>query len=282
MTATGDPVPNFANALRAAAATARRQEERTQGELVGDIMLRAATNAALRDELTKDPAKVLQRETAGQLTPEVAEKAARMLSVAIPGTDAEKVEKLVFDTVEDMRRSFKMTLELSRWLFFAGLAMLALAFGAAFGSNHLAVGLSGSGGIISLLLSALRNPLDRVRNAAANLAQIQASYLGFYKQLYILGARVEGLSHDDTIAYARAINEAANGMVVSVNSAFENGVRAQAAQARTRTARIDAAAPAPTGNAPSNDGGGGSQITPKRPPRPRTNVAAIKPRQAAR
>jgi hypothetical protein len=263
--------PDFTRALRAAAATARHQEERTQGELLGDVMLRAATNVVLRDELAKNPTEVLQRETAGRLDPEVAEKAAHMLSVAVPGTDAEKVEKLVFDTVEDLRRSFNMTLVLSRWLFFAGLVMLMLAFGAALFSQRLAVGISGSAGIISLLLSALRNPLDRVRNAAANLTQIQAAYLGFYKQLYILGARVEGLSRDDTIAYAKAINDAANGMVVSVGTAIETRVRPDPT-ARHSPFRRDQKA--------SQNSSEGPHIEP-RPTRPRTKIVSVNPQSAA-
>jgi hypothetical protein len=167
---------------------------------------------------------VLQREGKGQIqpAPAIAEAANALLSSAVPGADAKRVEDLVFNTVDDMRKSFNLTLVLSKWLFIAGLVMLALAFLAALGSDKLwAVGVSGGAGILSLLLSALRNPLDRIRNAAGNLAQIQAAYLGFYKQLYMLGSGAPASStREDTVAYASAIQQAAQAMVSAVGTAI--------------------------------------------------------------
>jgi len=55
----------------------------------------------------------------------------KVLSAAIPGADADKVQKLIFMTIEDMRKSFTMTSSFRSWLFFAGLVMVVAAFCAA-------------------------------------------------------------------------------------------------------------------------------------------------------
>jgi hypothetical protein len=206
---------------------AEDQEATTQALLVGQLTLKAAADPHFRQELQSKPKSVIQREAESlsiEPNERVVDAVGRAFSAAIPGADTDKVQKLIFDTVDDMRRSFKLTLELSRWLFFAGLGMVALAFGAALLSDKLwAVGVSGGSGVLSLLLSAVMNPLDRIRAAAANLAQVQASYLAFYKQLYILGTSTETLTRADAVSFSEELRKAATAMVDSVGTALEKG-----------------------------------------------------------
>ena len=69
------------------------------------------------------------------------------------------------------------------------------------------------------------NPLDRIRNAAGNLVQIQAAYLAFYKQLYILGERSETLTREEVISYAQELRKAGNDLAQTITGALE-GTRA--------------------------------------------------------
>ncbi|MEJ0019121.1 MAG: hypothetical protein WDN25_21700 [Acetobacteraceae bacterium] len=261
---------DFSQTLRKAATAAKQQEEQ-QEALLGSVMLRAAKNQALRTELQSNPTQVLQRESHGQLAPSIVAAADALLSQAIPGADARRVEDLVFNTVEDMRTSFRLTLLLSQWLFIAGLVMVAVAFFAALLSDRLwAVGVSGGAGVLSLLLSALRNPLDRIRNAAGNLTQIQAAYLGFYKQLYMLGGGMPSLSRADAVAYSAAIQAASDGMVIAVSNAIERG-QAREAASRSRTG-AGAGAERDTGA----EGGAPRKAAarPRQPPKPPEAAAA--------
>ena len=211
-------------ALFDVAVEARNQESYAQELLLGKLTRKAADDPEFREELRAHPERVVRRE-AGDLQVAVTKgvvESVKVLSAAIPGADADKVQKLIFMTIEDMRKSFTMTLQLSQWLFFAGLVMVAGAFCAALFEQKLwAAGIAGGSGSLSLLLSAVMNPLDRIRGAAGNLAQIQAAYLAFYKQLYILGVGVEQLSRDEAIAYAHELQQAANVMVESIGGALD-------------------------------------------------------------
>lgn len=204
------------------------EEDREAKLLAGQLTLKAAADPQFRQELQIRPKSVIQREAeALSIKPSarVVDAVGRTFSAAVPGADTEKViQKLIFGTIDDMRKSFNLTLQLSRWLFFAGLLMVVGAFIAALASNKFwAVGVSGGSGALSLLLSAVMNPLDRIRSAAGNLAQVQASYLAFYKQLYILGAATETLSRDDAVSFSQELRKAATAMVETVGTALDKG-----------------------------------------------------------
>lgn len=205
------------------------EDAKNQALLVGQLTLKAAEDPHFREQLQSQPKSVIQREAASlsiKPSEKVVDAVGMALSAAVPGADIKEVKELIFETVDDMRRSFKMTLELSRWLFFAGLGMVGLAFLSALFSDRLwAIGVSGGGGALSLLLSATMNPLDRIRAAAGNLAQVQAAYLAFYKQLYILGTSTDTLNRADAIGFSEELRKAATSMVETVSTALEKGGR---------------------------------------------------------
>ena len=215
----------FNKSLGLAASTAAKQEVDVQEMLLGKLALKAAKDPTFRQELRSDPQKVAQREADDlniKLPQDVVEATDKLFNSAVPGANAQRVEELVFTTIDDMRKSFGLTLQLSTWLFIAGLLMIGAAFLTALVSDKLwAVGVTGGSGALSLLLSAVMNPLDRIRNAAGNLAQIQMAYLSFYKQLYILGDGGESLTREDALAYSQQIQKAATAMVDSVSSALD-------------------------------------------------------------
>jgi hypothetical protein len=187
---------------------------------------KAKTDAEFRKDLRADPARVVRQvahDLGGAvadvvnrdpgLVKEVAEKA-KELSAFIP-LSLERVENLVFETIGDIRRSFRLTLLLSQVLFYAGLVMVCLAFLMGLnGKDQLLSAILGTGGILSSLLSTtVTSPMDRVRNAAGNLIQLQIAYLAYYKQLYLLGADAKSLTHEDAFAFARQISECAKALM---------------------------------------------------------------------
>jgi hypothetical protein len=207
---------------------AHGQEERAKDLLLTRLTLKAANDPSFQRELRDDPDAVVRRE-AKELdikpSKSLIEAAGKAATAAIPGLEQARVQTLVFTTIEDMRTSFKLTLELSRWLFFAGILLVMVAFVAGlFNASSSSVAVSGGSGALSLLLSAVMNPLDRIRNAAGNLVQIQAAYLAFYKQLTILGGG-DVLAREEIIAYAREIREASSGLAKTITGALE-GARA--------------------------------------------------------
>lgn len=225
-----------ASAFQDAHAVAREQETQARLLLWDHVSDKAAIDAQFRSLLAADPAKAIAQE-AGQLqdpsgrpvqvdtgvVEAVAEKARAAYSAIVPGVESQRVEELIFGTIEDIRLSFKLTLTLSQRLFYSGLAMMAVAFIAALAGGDKAMSLLfGAGGIGSVLVSSLlMNPLDRVRNAAGDLVQLQMAYLAYYKQLALLGGGSDPLSRQDAISQAREIDRAAVSLMAAVQTYVE-------------------------------------------------------------
>jgi hypothetical protein len=129
-----------------------------------------------------------------------------------------------------------------------------------FNANSTSVAVSGGSGALSLLLSAVMNPLDRIRSAAGNLVQIQAAYLAFYKQLTILGGSGDSLRREEIIAYAQEIREASSGLAKTITGALE-GTRAP--PLKTELTKHSAAAAASNGRARPSVVSKGGLTTPK-------------------
>jgi hypothetical protein len=212
--------------------TAREQESQARLLLWDVISEKAANNEQFRQQLAQDPEKLIQKEantlsgTMGQIeiskdtVANVAEKARKTFSSALPEVELDKVEKLIFGTIEDMRTSFKLTLLLSRVLFFAGLAMVVAAFIVAMMSGKEMVTIVfGAGGVASVLISSLvLSPISRVQNAASDLVQLQMAYLTYYKQLYLLSSNAPSLTTADTIAFSREIDRATISLITTMQS----------------------------------------------------------------
>ena len=129
---------------------ARSQDDQAKELLLGRLTLKAASDPNFQRELRSDPDEVVRRE-AKELdikpTKGLIEAAGKVASAAIPGFEEAKVQALVFTTIEDMRTSFKLTLDLSRWLFIAELVLVSVSFVAgAFRASNWSVAVSGGAG----------------------------------------------------------------------------------------------------------------------------------------
>jgi hypothetical protein len=217
---------------------ARKQEDQSRLLLWDLISEKAASNEQFRQQLTKNPEQVIRQEagvlanvTGQQLdvskdtVDKLAEKAIKTFSVFMPQIGQDRVEELIFGTIEDMRTSFKLTLRLSQVLFYSGLVMVAVAFVVALtAAEKLVPLLFGAGGLANVLLSSLvLSPLNRVQDSAGDLVQLQMAYLAYYKQLSLLGGSSQEMSRDDAIAFSREIDRAALSLISSVQSNVERG-----------------------------------------------------------
>jgi ABC-type multidrug transport system fused ATPase/permease subunit len=216
---------DIAGAFDAASKTAAEREAQAGELLWGQVTMRAANDEGFREQLAKKPEETLKREAERLQIPVSKEDldTAKQLfgSPALPGIDHVKVENLIFGTIEDVRRSFNMTLSLARALFIVGLLMLVASAVLTIWKGAQAGSIFGIGGVASLVSSLLLNPLDRIRNAGANLVQIQMAYLAYYNLMYLLGSRNERLNVADSKAYAEELREAATSMVSAVQEIVE-------------------------------------------------------------
>jgi len=215
---------DFSAAAADAQKTAADIEAQASEVLWGHVLTRAAQDEGFRQDLAQNPEQTVTQEAQKlnvTVGPAQLEAAKALFSQAVPGIDSKKIESLIFGTIEDVRKSFKMTLQLSQLLFYVGIALLIMSAiftwikGAAAGS------IFGAGGVISLVTSLIRSPLDRIRNAGANLVQIQMVYLAYYNLLYLLGSRGEHVSLADARNYAQEFRESATSMVSAVQSILQ-------------------------------------------------------------
>jgi hypothetical protein len=200
----------FQKANRAAA----EQDPDVRARILGSLAIKAADDPAFREALRKNPTQVAEKEAAIsnlQVSPEdlkeVGQKAKELTSRAVPDAGGVEVKDMVFRTIRDIETSFRLTLTLSKFLFHTGLAMVVASFiiVSVFKDKQTAAIFFGVGGLLNLIVGTVMNALDRVRNAAVNLIQIQMAYLAYYKILHLLGP-VEGVtSKDDAIAYAEEL-----------------------------------------------------------------------------
>lgn len=216
---------------------AREQENRTRALLIDRVTKKASADSEYKRLLIENPEQVIQDEAgtlsdaSGQqidvgsgVVKEVTEITRKTFSSALPEIKMEKVEELVFNTIEDIRKSFNITLRLSQVLFYAGLGMVVAAFIVALASDdeQMVSLLFGAGGMVSMLISALvSSSLDRVQKAAGDLVQLQMAYLAYYKQLVLLGGTGADLSTEDAIQYSKEIDRAANSLINAVEKNIE-------------------------------------------------------------
>ena len=225
---------DVAKAFDTADQIAREQESKARLLLWDQVSDKAASDEQFRQQLAKNPEAVISREagaiastTGAQVSQntveQLAEKARKTYSTVVPQIAQDRVEDLIFGTIDDMRTSFKLTLRLSQVLFYSGLAMVAAAFVYALvGGKETITLLFGVGGLVSVLLSSLvLSPLNRVQDAAGDLVQLQMAYLAYYKQLYLLGGGADPLPKADAIEFAREIDRAAISLISSVQNHIE-------------------------------------------------------------
>lgn len=207
-------------AMSGAHKTAREQERRAQALLWDRITDRAAADKEFRRQLIDDPKEAVSQEVhvlkaqegtqfeiASQVIDAVTEKARAVYSEALPGVGEGKVETLIFETIEDIRKSFKLTLRLSQVLFYAGLAMIVTAFIVALVQGDKTISLFfGAGGMVGVLISSLvMSPLNRVQDAASDLVQLQMAYLAYYKHLVLLGGKCESITPKEAVMYTKEL-----------------------------------------------------------------------------
>jgi hypothetical protein len=206
-----DMTHDFLSDLQEAGRIAGEQEAQAKQLLIETVDARATDDPAFRRALAADPEKALNeeaRKVGANVSPQLIDKVSKKYSTAIYGASEDDVKSLMFDTLNNLRTSFERTVLLSQVLFFTGLLMTAAAFLVALLSNgkELIAGIFGGGGIVTLITYAVMNPLDRIRNAAANLVQVQIAYVSYYKQLTMLGGGDrERMTLEDTVRYSKEL-----------------------------------------------------------------------------
>jgi hypothetical protein len=218
-------------ALARANRVAATQEANLREMLWDRVSEKAKVDEDFRKELVIDPKRAVEIEAkqisalqGTDVTPAVVEKVAARVretySSIVPDLAADRVENLIFGTIEDIKRAYTITLLLSQVLFYAGLAMVVAGFVAGLISGEKLISLFfGSGGIASMLISSLIvSPLDRVQNSAGNLVQLQMAYLSYYKQLYLLGGNNASVARDDAMVYSKEIDRVTLSLMGSVQS----------------------------------------------------------------
>jgi hypothetical protein len=194
--------------------TAEQFDPEARERILGQLALKANDDPRFREALRKRPDQVVESEAARlniKASPEdlkeVGEKAREIASRAVPYASETESKAIVFRTLGEIEASFRLTLTLAKALFFVGLGLTIASFGMlVFTRDKVSAAIFGVGGVLSLVLGTVVNTLDRVRDAAANLVQIQMAYLAYYKILDMLGSPAESPSRDDSIAYAQALS----------------------------------------------------------------------------
>ncbi|MBC8097680.1 MAG: hypothetical protein H7Y43_17910 [Akkermansiaceae bacterium] len=212
---TPTPSDDFLSDLLEAGRVAGEQETEAKKLLVETVDARVKEDPAFRRSMAANPERALQeeaRKVGAEVSPELIAKAKEKYSTAIYGATEADVKTLVFETLENLKTSFTRTVILSQVLFFTGLVMTLASFLVALlaKEKELIAGIFGGGGILTLITYAVMNPLDRIRNAAANLVQVQIAYLSYYKQLTMLGGGDrERMTLDETVRYSKELREGA-------------------------------------------------------------------------
>ncbi len=223
----GPPRFDFHSDLQQAGQTAGEQEQQSRQLLRELVFSRAEHEPEFKRALAANPEKVLQEEArrmGAELDEALIQETKERYSTAIIGASEREVTKLVFDTLWNVRKSFERTLALSQWLFYVGLGLTVTAFlvGVFAPGKEMIAGIFGGGGILTLISYAVMNPLDRIRNAAANLVQIQIAYVSYYKQLNMLGgAGGDRMSLDDAVKYSSELRKGAVEMIEAVQRIVE-------------------------------------------------------------
>jgi len=221
---------DFSKAYHQASDAARAEEKNARSLLWQRLSERAFEDPSFKQRLVAEPKEVIEREAKNlqddsgknvavppSVVHDMTEKARDTFSSAVGQIDLKQVTDLVFGTIKDVRRSFSLTLVLCQVLFYAGLAMVAAAFIITLaGGKQWASILFGVSGVASVLISSfVLGPLDRIRDAAGNLIQLQMAYLAYYNQLYLLGGGRK-LPREEAFLYAKEIDRAALSMIGGV------------------------------------------------------------------
>ena len=198
-----------------------KRAKRAQRLLFDEVAIRAKSDEAFRQRLSSTPEDAVREvydslpteqrqltKNKDEIIKNTAEKA-QVLSRVLPGIDKDRVENLVFQTIEDTRRSFTLSLQLTQILFYAGLVIIAVTFITVLlvdTQELIALIFGGGTGVAAIVTSLLINPIDRVQNAAGNLVQIEIAFLSYYKQLSLLVTPTNA-TIDDTIKYVKEVGK---------------------------------------------------------------------------
>lgn len=217
--------------------SASSQREQAKAKLMEQVLEKAKTDDQFRQAFRDNPREAIDRE-ANKLTDESGkpvlvatedyEEAIKKVnnvvySEAWRDLKMEDVQEMIFGTIKDIRKSFRLTLILSQVLFYSGLTMVVVAFVVALVSGEKMVSLLfGAGGVGSVLISSLvTSPLNRVQSAAGDLVQLQMAYMAYYRLLILFGKESNLITVNDTILYARELNEATVTLIQSIEENIE-------------------------------------------------------------
>jgi hypothetical protein len=122
---------------------------------------------------------------------------------------SEEASKILSDAVIDARQTLVVLRYLNIVVFIVGILLLVIGTITALTSDELTTRLlgmlAGVGGLAGVLVEMIKNPLDRIQNAMADLVQIETAFTGFIWELNLNGTFIqsqyvtEGVLTDDEI-----------------------------------------------------------------------------------
>jgi hypothetical protein len=223
---------------------AMAQEAQARQLLLDEVTYRASKDPEFRQLVVQQPDKAVRqvvkdlpsekRGAVNERTINDTTEKIRSLSPVLPGLKEEKVEHMVFTTIDDTRHSYKISLRLTQVLFYSGLVMIAVTFLSLFflKSDQLAVIIFGGGsGFLGVVTALLVNPIDRVQNVAGNLVQLEIVFLSYYKQITMLSLPAN-LCDDPKVVvqYSHEVRQAMEQAVAQIESFCKHQANNQASQ----------------------------------------------------
>jgi len=136
-------------------------------------------------------------------------------SSAIQGPDLVKLFKQLVSNATDV---FKKTVFLNQFLFYTGIALLAVTFGFEIAGrvtgniswqNIATTGIVGAIGIGAVISSFLLRPLDSIQNSVGNLAQIEVGFLSFIERSRKMANSGDPASISDAKQISKELGKAA-------------------------------------------------------------------------
>jgi hypothetical protein len=143
---------------------------------------------------------------------------------------SDEAAKILGGAVEDAKRTLKLIQGLNIAVFVVGMLLLTTGVLTSVFSQDAATrlvgGLTGLGGLAGVLTQLIKNPLDRIQNALANLVQLETAFTSFIWELNLNGTYIqsqyvaEGILTDDEIAQTVGRIEAAMNLAMNLVAVY--------------------------------------------------------------
>ena len=164
----------------------------------------------ISDKITPEDARKIVEESKPFISP-------------IPGYEEKDFKALVGDVTKRVNRGFNEILQMSKILFYLGVAIIIIAVGLDIGGVIYKInwqqfiassGVLGGIGILAVFSSFVKGSFEKIKNSVGDLVQIQVVFFGYYDQLSILMQQRVGADFETATKITDKISS-------SMNSALE-------------------------------------------------------------